>query len=103
MYSLEKKEGVAVATLVEELILPTKKSEVVHVLQTINALFVLKNHVLNLAEEVEAQPTRSKLRGIVRCKEPMGTSCQTPRVMFSPKLKKRKPNEEDRRDRKSVV
>ncbi|EIE80303.1 hypothetical protein RO3G_05008 [Rhizopus delemar RA 99-880] len=38
LYSLEKKEGVAVAILVEELVLPTKKSEAEHVFQTINTL-----------------------------------------------------------------
>ncbi|KAI9006721.1 hypothetical protein CLU79DRAFT_779104 [Phycomyces nitens] len=42
LYSLEKKKGVAVANLVEELVLPTKKSDIEHVLQTINALFILK-------------------------------------------------------------
>ncbi|CAO3703933.1 unnamed protein product [Rhizopus stolonifer] len=96
LYSLEKKEGVAVATLVEELVLPTKKPEIMNVLQTINALFILKNHVLKLAEEVGNQAPRSRLRGIIRRKESITTLCQTPRVMFSPKLKKKKPNEEDR-------
>ncbi|CEG80003.1 hypothetical protein RMATCC62417_14400 [Rhizopus microsporus] len=89
LYSLEKKEGVAVATLVEELVLPNKKSEIEHVLQTINALFILKNHVLKLAEEVEDQTPRSRPRGIIRRKESMAAPCQTPRVMFSPKLKKK--------------
>ncbi|KAG0177365.1 hypothetical protein DFQ29_004938 [Apophysomyces sp. BC1021] len=95
LYSLEKKEGVAVAALVKELIIPTKKSEIEHVFQTINALFTLKNHVLKLAEEVGSQAPGSRMRGIIRRRESIATPCQTPRVMFSPKLKNRKLNEED--------
>ncbi|OBZ80915.1 hypothetical protein A0J61_11036 [Choanephora cucurbitarum] len=91
--NLEKKEGVAVATLVEEMAVPTVKSELERAPQTINALFMLKNHVLKLAEEVASKPKRSKLRGIVRCKQPLTAPCQTPRVIFSPKLKKRKLDE----------
>ncbi|KAG0192058.1 hypothetical protein DFQ28_010329 [Apophysomyces sp. BC1034] len=95
LYSLGKKEGVAVATLVKEFILPTRKSEIEHVLQTINVLLILKNHVLKLAEEVGSQAPGSRMRGIIRRRESIATPCQTPRVMFSPKLKNRKLNEED--------
>ncbi|KAG1140150.1 hypothetical protein G6F37_008227 [Rhizopus arrhizus] len=89
LYSFEKKESITITTLVKELVPPTKKSEIEHVLQTINALFILKNHVLKLVEEVGDQEPRSRLRGIVRRKESMATHCQTPRVMVSPKLKKK--------------
>lgn len=45
---VSKKKGVAVATLVEELVLPTKKSKVIQAFQTINAQFILKVRLLFL-------------------------------------------------------
>ena len=65
MYSLEKREGIAVATLAAELMVPTKKSDLEYVVQTINTLLLiqlmkfivfvnLKNHAVKLAEEVKA-------------------------------------------------
>ncbi|KAL0076028.1 hypothetical protein J3Q64DRAFT_1700766 [Phycomyces blakesleeanus] len=82
-YFLEKKEGVAVAILVEELVIPIKKSDLEHASTTINVLFVLKNYALKLAEEVAAQPTRSKLRCIVRYKEPITALYQAPQIRSS--------------------
>ncbi|KAI8369020.1 hypothetical protein BD560DRAFT_398375 [Blakeslea trispora] len=46
MYSLEKREGIAVATLVTELMVPTKKSDLEYAVQTINTLFVYKVKIL---------------------------------------------------------
>lgn len=42
MYSLEEKEGVYVANLIEELFLPRNKKEIKHVSKTINTLFKFK-------------------------------------------------------------
>ncbi|EIE81348.1 hypothetical protein RO3G_06053 [Rhizopus delemar RA 99-880] len=42
MHTLEKKEGVYVASLIEEITLPTNKSQIKHVLKTVNALFTFK-------------------------------------------------------------
>ncbi|KAG1553059.1 hypothetical protein G6F46_002985 [Rhizopus delemar] len=52
MHTLEKKEGVYVASLIEEITLPTNKSQIKHVLKTVNALFTFKNHMTKLAAEV---------------------------------------------------
>lgn len=42
MYSLEEKEGLYVANLIEELSLPTSKEAIKHVSETINTLFKFK-------------------------------------------------------------
>jgi hypothetical protein len=42
MYSLEEKEGVYVANLIEELSFPANKKEIKHVSKTVNTLFRFK-------------------------------------------------------------
>ncbi|RCH80107.1 hypothetical protein CU098_000336, partial [Rhizopus stolonifer] len=94
MYSLREKEGVYVANLIEELSLPRNNKEIKHVSKTINALFKFKNHLEKLAAEAtegfEVRSSASRLKGITRSRvHHLETPCETPRVMFSPKPKRR--------------
>ncbi|KAI7890982.1 uncharacterized protein EV154DRAFT_589047 [Mucor mucedo] len=98
MYSLEEKEGLYVANLIEELSLPTTKEAIKHVSETINTLFKFKNHLEKLVTEVaESSIVRlpaSRLKGVTRLRvHHEEASCKVPRVMFSPKAKKRKLNQ----------
>ncbi|CAO3615520.1 unnamed protein product [Mucor hiemalis] len=98
MYSLEEKEGLYVANLIEELSLPTSKEAIKHVSETINTLFKFKNHLEKLVTEVAESPIvrlpASRLKGVTRLRvHHEEASCKVPRVMFSPKAKKRKLNQ----------
>ncbi|GAA5817580.1 hypothetical protein MFLAVUS_011128 [Mucor flavus] len=85
MYNLVEKEGVYVPNLVTELILPTQKSEIKHVFRTINALFILKNHFVNLSAEangcLQSRALTNQLKGIIRTKtQSASSSSQTSRA-----------------------
>ncbi|KAG2217276.1 hypothetical protein INT45_005378 [Circinella minor] len=98
IYTLKFVDGLFVANIYDTLQIPRNTIQLKKFKSTLTTLFIWKDFLVSLKDEIttvaDSLQTRDRLRGIIRRRDADETIFKMPPTLFSPKLGKRKLNEE---------